>query len=55
MNVVPSPKKVLDNGTAAEFGSPDELLQNNGIFASLVDSTGTESSIALRDMARRRC
>ena len=49
------PKKVMDNGSAAEFGRPYELLQQNGIFASLVDSTGTASSIALREIARRRC
>ena len=44
---------VMDNGSAAEFGSPKELLEKGGIFASLVDSTGAESSLALRDIAAR--
>jgi ABC-type multidrug transport system fused ATPase/permease subunit len=40
----------LDNGKAVEFGTPAELLEkdDNGLFAGLVDSTGRESSSALR-------
>ena len=39
---------VLDQGRVAEMGPPSELLNNNGIFAQLVDATGPESSKALR-------
>lgn len=43
---------VMDKGRVAEFASPRELLKNaNGLFSSLVDSTGNESSLALRQMA----
>ena len=42
---------VMDNGQAVEFGRPDELLESNGVFAELVDSTGPESSRALREIA----
>ena len=44
---------VMDAGRAAEFGSPAELLSNDGggIFAELVDATGPESSKALRALA----
>lgn len=42
----------VDSGKAAEFGSPRDLLQNrNGLFSRLVDSTGKESSAALRASA----
>lgn len=43
---------VMDEGRAAEFGSPAELLQNEGIFAELVDATGPEGSKALRALVR---
>ena len=43
---------VMDNGKVAEFGSPKELLSDeDGLFSGLIDSTGKESSIALRKMA----
>ena len=43
---------VMDKGKAVEFGSPQTLLANeNGVFADLVNSTGFESAIALREMA----
>ena len=42
---------VVDKGRAAEFGTPSELLANeNGMFSQLVESTGKESSVALRSM-----
>ena len=42
---------VVDQGKAAEFGTPAELLSNkDGIFSELVESTGKESSVALRSM-----
>jgi len=44
---------VMDNGKVAEFSSPRELLENeNGLFSALVDSTGKESALALRDMVK---
>jgi len=43
---------VMEAGRAVEFGPPAELLSNdNGVFSCLVDSTGPESSKALRAMA----
>lgn len=42
---------VMDDGKAIEYGSPAELLQQNGAFAALVRSTGDESADALREMA----
>lgn len=42
---------VIDAGRCAEFGTPAELLANtDGIFSQLVESTGRESSAALRSM-----
>lgn len=42
----------MDAGKAAEIGSPSELLaRNNGLFAQLVDATGSESARALREIA----
>lgn len=44
---------VMDNGIVAEFGSPNELLKKEeGLFSALVDSTGKQSSSALRNMAK---
>jgi ABC-type multidrug transport system fused ATPase/permease subunit len=43
----------MDGGKVAEFGKPVDLLKDeNGLFSSLVDSTGKESSAALRNMVR---
>jgi ABC-type multidrug transport system fused ATPase/permease subunit len=40
---------VMSDGKAAEFGTPAELLSNkDGLFSELVESTGKESSAALR-------
>ena len=45
---------VMDAGRAVEFGSPKELLDNSdGIFSELLDATGTESSLFLREMASK--
>lgn len=42
---------VMSEGKAAEFGTPAELLSNkNGLFSELVESTGKESSAALRSI-----
>eukprot|EP00934_Nitzschia_sp_Nitz4_P008921 Nitzschia sp. Nitz4//scaffold84_size84139//32260//36378//NITZ4_005195-RA/size84139-processed-gene-0.16-mRNA-1//-1//CDS//3329559024//8911//frame0 len=44
---------VMDFGKAAEFGHPADLLENeSGIFSSLVEATGVDSSNALRELAR---
>ena len=43
---------VMDGGMVGEFGSPEDLLQNeNGLFTSLVNSTGKGSSETLRSSA----
>ena len=45
---------VMDKGRLAEFGAPEELLgKKDGIFSILVDSTGRESSLMLRQLARK--
>ena len=41
---------VLSNGRAAEFGTPIELLESNGIFTDLVNATG-EGAPSLISMA----
>jgi ABC-type multidrug transport system fused ATPase/permease subunit len=41
---------VMDSGRAAEFGSPTQLLEKNGLFTELVNATGPASAKALRDM-----
>eukprot|EP00979_Chaetoceros_neogracilis_P008350 scaffold1862_cov268-Chaetoceros_neogracile.AAC.15 len=44
---------VMDNGKVGEFGTPKKLLEDDdGLFTGLVDSTGRESSLALRQMAK---
>mmetsp|Transcript_10664 Transcript_10664/g.16074 ORF Transcript_10664/g.16074 Transcript_10664/m.16074 type:complete len:946 (-) Transcript_10664:1909-4746(-) len=44
---------VMDKGKAVEFDTPVRLLEDdNGLFTNLVDSTGKESSRALRAMAK---
>ena len=45
---------VIDQGRAAEFGSPDQLLREATIFSELVNATGAESASKLRTMARQR-
>jgi len=42
---------VMENGKAAEFGTPSELIENNGIFTELVNATG-EGATALIAMAK---
>lgn len=42
---------VMDQGPAVEFGPPLQLLDQNGVFAELVNSTGDESAAALREIA----
>jgi len=42
----------MDAGRTAEIGSPSELLlQENSLFAKLVDATGSDSARALREIA----
>lgn len=43
---------VMNEGKAVEIGSPKELLDQNGVFAELVDATGPEGSKALRALAK---
>ena len=45
---------VMDKGRAAEYGAPSTLLEQNGIFADLVNATGEESAAALRMMVKAR-
>jgi ABC-type multidrug transport system fused ATPase/permease subunit len=43
---------VIEKGKVAEYDTPRNLLKNeNGLFSELVDSTGAESSLALRQIA----
>jgi ABC-type multidrug transport system fused ATPase/permease subunit len=43
---------VMDDGRVGEYGSPADLLKKeDGLFSALVDSTGKQSSAALRSMA----
>ena len=42
---------VMDAGKAAEIGPPIELLSREGVFADLVNATGSESADALRKVA----
>jgi len=45
---------VMEKGKVAEFDTPWNLLQNeDGLFTALVDSTGHESSLALRKIAEK--
>ena len=45
---------VMDKGRAVEIGSPKELLDQNGVFAELVDAIGPEGSRALRAMVQEK-
>jgi ABC-type multidrug transport system ATPase subunit len=45
---------VMDQGTAAEFGSPSQLLEkHDSLFTKLVDATGPEGSKALRRIVKK--
>jgi ATP-binding cassette subfamily C (CFTR/MRP) protein 4 len=39
---------VMDNGSVAEFGSPDRLVRHGGLFGSMVNDTGGRMSKSLR-------
>ena len=41
----------MDDGRLAEFGSPLELIERNGLFRELVDATG-EGATSLIQMAK---
>eukprot|EP00743_Colponemidia_sp_Colp-15_P009208 GILK01010051.1.p1 GENE.GILK01010051.1~~GILK01010051.1.p1 ORF type:complete len:1442 (-),score=265.93 GILK01010051.1:79-4404(-) len=43
---------VLDKGSVAQFGTPHELLQQDGIFTEMVRSTGSASESMLRKEAQ---
>jgi ABC-type multidrug transport system fused ATPase/permease subunit len=45
---------VLGNGRLLEWGSPSQLLEVKGSFASLVDETGAETAWQLRTKARNK-
>jgi ATP-binding cassette subfamily C (CFTR/MRP) protein 4 len=42
---------VLDNGGLVECGSPKELIERDGAFASMVYETGAEMAVMLRARA----
>ena len=45
---------VLGNGSVVEFGPPCQLLQNKeGVFTSMVESTGTSMAVVLKDKAAK--
>lgn len=44
---------VMDKGKVAEMGSPRELLQDeSGLFTAMVEATGPESAMQLREVAK---
>ncbi len=43
---------VLNRGELAEYDSPANLLETNGIFSSMVEATGPEQAEHLRKIAR---
>jgi hypothetical protein len=43
---------VMDRGRVAEYDEPHVLLQRASLFSDLVDSTGSEASMFLREAAR---
>ena len=45
---------VLGDGRVLEYGSPHELIERNGAFASMVNDTGEEMANTLRMRARNR-
>ena len=42
---------VLDNGVVADFDSPKNLLEREGIFKTLVSNTGAQSAAHLKAIA----
>ncbi|KAI8868673.1 hypothetical protein GQ42DRAFT_170542 [Ramicandelaber brevisporus] len=42
---------VVDKGRVAEFDSPHKLLQKDGMFASMVQETGSVNAAAIRELA----
>ena len=44
---------VMQEGKAAEFGTPSDLIDDGGVFAGLVNATG-EGAAALIAMAREK-
>ena len=44
---------VLGHGSVLEYGSPSELIQKNGDFASMVNDTGDEMSELLRSRVKK--
>ena len=43
---------VLGSGGVLEFGSPHELISNGGAFCSMIDDTGDEMAVTLKERAR---
>lgn len=43
---------VLGSGGVLEFGSPQELIANGGAFCSMIDDTGEEMAVTLKERAR---
>lgn len=39
---------VMENGKAAEFGSPSQLIDADGIFKDLINATGEGASALIR-------
>ena len=39
---------VMDNGKAAEFGSPSQLIEADGIFKDLINATGEGASALIQ-------
>jgi ABC-type multidrug transport system fused ATPase/permease subunit len=44
---------VLGHGSVLEYGSPLELIQKGGAFASMVNDTGEEMSSLLKSRAKK--
>lgn len=45
---------VIDAGEVVEFGSPYELLERNGVFKTMVDSTGRGEAENLLKIAKEK-
>ena len=43
---------VLGSGGLLEYGSPQELIANGGVFCSMIDDTGDEMAVTLKERAR---